>query len=196
MGRKAKSVAEKTLDFLKSLGQDTSEIEGVLENVRDYTDLNVIQEHLYWQSNSNTTFLKKWSKTALFKQCDQCNRTFATNYHGVAYCSIACGAKMFAHTTKMPWEYTKKAYSKSLEERWGSYEPPMVVDPDFLETLEFVYLAIQKSRENPKTALNLPDRPNEKEPEDVFDFYLNEPPGTMRSIFDDEGLADFEFDLL
>lgn len=165
MGRRAKSVTEKTLDFLKSLGADTSEVEGPLENVRTYKDLDTVKERIYWQANSNTTFLKKWSRTALFKICDACGREFASNYHGVAYCSSSCGAKAFMALTKMPWEYTKVAYSKSLEEKWKEYEPPMVVDPDFLATLEYIYLKLQDLRKEGKIVLPLP----EDIPEDVLE---------------------------
>jgi len=164
MGRRAKSVTEKTLDFLKGLNVDTSQIEGLLENVRDYKDLDFVSDKIYWQSNSNTTFLRKWSRSALFKTCDQCGKQYATNYHGVAYCSTSCGAKAFSSMTKMPWSYTKKAYTRSLEEKWKEYEPPQVVDPDFLKTLEYIYLELQKAISEGKTRIyqDLPDTPQEE----------------------------------
>lgn len=188
MGRRPKSVAQKTLEFLQSLGQDTSQIEGIVENVRDYRDLDAVQEKIYWQSNSNTTFLKKWSRHSIFKICEQCDSPFATNYRGVAYCSTSCGAKAFSYLTKMPWEYTKKAYLKSLEERWREYEPPMVVDPDFLATLEFIYLEIQKVRaQERKDPLNLPDQPKAEE-----EFFDDLPLGELG---DTTELNPFEWDL-
>lgn len=193
MGRRAKSTTEKTLDFLKKLGADTSAIEGVLENVREYKDLNFVQEQLYWQSNSNTTFLKKWSRSALFKNCDQCGKEFATNYHGVAYCSSSCGAKAFMAMTKMPWEYTRKAYSRPLEDKWKEYEPPMVVDPDFLATLEFIYEKLKELRETSQTKeyQNLPDQPPE-DILDVFDFFA-QTDDTIVEGQDEFDLEDFSF---
>ena len=88
----------------------------------------------------------------------------------------------------MPWEYTKKAYLKSLEERWKEYEPPMVVDPDFLATLEFIYLEIQKVRARArKDPLNLPDEP--KAEEEVFDDL------SLGELGDTTELNPFEWDL-
>lgn len=193
MGRRAKSVTEKTLEFLKSLGADTSGIEGVLENVRDYKDLDFVQEKMYWQANANTTFLKKWSRNSLFKKCDQCGREFATNYHGVAYCSSSCGAKAFMKATKMPWEYTRKAYMKPLEEKWKEYEPPMVVDPDFLATLEYIYLQLRELRKTNQNQeyQNLPDIPPLEE-EDNFEFFsLDSTNPSTPPTLDEFELEDF-----
>ncbi len=198
MGRRAKSTTDKTLDFLKSVGMDTSKIEGLLENVRDYRDLDFISEKVYWQANSNATFLKKWSRVALFKTCDHCGKQFATNYHGVAYCSTSCGAKAFTAMTKMPWKYTRKAYSKSLEEKWKEYEPPQTVDADFLATLEYIYLELQKAIQEGKTQVyqSLPDTPDESDPFEneelggfsLEDLELSEP---NQIEFDEFQMEDF-----
>lgn len=123
---KAKKAAAGLLDFLKSQGVSTEEIEEV-PHIRP-SDFKVLLE-----AEGILLSLHSDRRSMKVKLCKGCEQPFATNYEYVAYCTNACRA-LELKKIGIVWNPVK-----TDEERWGSVDYPsqipMVVGPEALSRL-------------------------------------------------------------
>lgn len=189
-GRPKKSAQEKILELLQKNGVETKNF-----GVNTPEDLNYLQEVQEWRGVSAVNFLAKWYKVAIVKKCEHCEEVFATNYKSVAYCSPSCTAKAFMDMTKMPWSFTKEAYTRPLAERWQGYEPPQVVDPDLIKTLEFLYLKLKEIHQDQKVEEEYVELVLQNEQTKDEEAHTNPHPLPAAQVPDDLEVFFSDFDL-
>lgn len=118
-GKTPQEIAE----FLKSMGIDPNT---VLPKEADSTPA---AKEMATLSAEMTLRSLKWPlQQKAHRRCEECKKTFASDYTGVAYCSDTCRSTALAYYG-MDWT------NKPAKERYGGRQPPGIIPPDAIAAM-------------------------------------------------------------
>lgn len=122
-------------------------------------------------------FLQYPSTSRIVKSCKECGEPFSTYYKSVAYCDYPC-LKAGLKRVGLLWEETEYDYdAKTNVERWGNYEPPLVIPPaaiqamrDLLNSIDQGNQVLSKAPVEPSPVFDDPEPPAENDEPDSLEI--------------------------